>query len=270
MKLKDWYKENEGIFVERDLRFLIHRLLPHVQPVWGDVTLGEDECCRLQEVKEEYTKGVPLAYLLGVEEFFGIEFVVNRDVLIPRQETELIVERALFYSERAEMFRVLDVGCGCGTIAFAMRKKSAKPLFLTASDISWQALNVAADNRARLGVEVALIESDMFAAFKTKSFDMIVSNPPYVAAGLITGSLCYEPRLALDGGIEGMQYISHLIANARYYLKEGGYLLLEIGYDQREKTARCAEENGYTVQEWIRDYAGHWRGVVLREGEKHG
>lgn len=189
---------------------------------------------------EEAKKGVPLAYLLGESYFYGRRFKVTEDVLIPRPETEGLVERALALPWES----ALDLCTGSGVIAITLaleRKTLVKGL-----DISEKALGIAQENGAALGAAVEFFPSDLFSNVQG-SYDLIISNPPYVETGevlkLSVGK--WEPHLALDGGKEGLDLIKRIFDQAPHYLKEGGYLLLEIGENQAEATLQMAEECFY-------------------------
>jgi len=177
--------------------------------------------------------GEPIAYILGEREFFGLKFKVTPATLIPRPETELLVELAL--AHLPPQGRVLDLGTGSGAIALAIAH--ARPgAQVTAVDASAAALEVARQNAQGLGlVNVRCMHSDWFAALADERFDLIVSNPPYVAAGdthLAQGDLRFEPRTALTSGADGLDDIHRIIAGASAHLDTNGWVLLEHGYDQ--------------------------------------
>ncbi len=157
--------------------------------------------------------GEPLAYLTGEREFFSLPLHVSPEVLIPRPETELLVELTLAAIERLARPAVLDVGTGSGAIALAV-KRTRPDAQVTASDASAAALGVASANAARLALDVRFVESRWFAAFGAQVFDVIVSNPPYVRSAEVTGALAREPRLALDGGPDGLDAYRQLLADA--------------------------------------------------------
>ena len=157
--------------------------------------------------------GEPLAYLTGEREFFSLPLRVSPEVLIPRPETELLVELTLAAIEGLARPAVLDVGTGSGAIALAV-KRTRPDAQVTASDASAAALGVASANAARLALDVRFVESRWFAAFGAQVFDVIVSNPPYVRSAEVTGALAREPRLALDGGPDGLDAYRQLLADA--------------------------------------------------------
>lgn len=218
--------------------------------------------------------GEPLAYIVGEREFYGLMFKVTAATLIPRPETELLVELALqrippFSSGPAatlsrgrgwgEKFRVLDLGAGCGALALAIAH--ARPdVGVVAVDASIEALAVARENARRLNIEnVSLLQSDWFSAFDGQRFDLIVSNPPYIAEGdphLAQGDLRFEPRTALASGADGLADIRRIVAQAKAHLDPGGWLLFEHGYDQAAPSRELLRQAGFGEVFSARDLAG--------------
>jgi len=205
--------------------------------------------------------GVPVAYLLGEREFFGRPFRVTPDTLIPRPETELLVETALQRLAARSRAEVLDIGTGTGCIAITL--KLARPDWsLTAVDVSQGALTVARDNGERLGAEVAWQESDLFGALAGRRFDLIVGNPPYVAEDdthLAQGDLRFEPLGALASGPDGLDALRKIVKLAPTYLENSGWLILEHGWDQAEAVAGLLDDAGFVERFLIRDLAGQAR-----------
>jgi len=203
-------------------------------------------------------EGEPLAYILGEREFYGLELRVTPAVLIPRPETELLVELALARLPANAGVRVLDLGTGSGAIAVALAKRRPHAR-VTAVDVDYAALGVARANAKRHGVNVRFFCGDWFGALPGESFDLIVSNPPYVAAGdphLGMGDLCFEPQRALVGGADGLDCIRAIVTKAEAHLHSGAWLLFEHGYDQAEACRALLEAQGYEeVQSWP-DLAG--------------
>jgi release factor glutamine methyltransferase len=208
---------------------------------------------------ERRSSGEPLAYILGRREFYSLELEVGPDVLVPRPETELLVELALAQDLPAGA-GVLDLGTGSGAIALAL--KSQRPdLDLVAVDCSPAALAVAAGNGRRLGLAVRWRQSDWFGALAGSRFALIVSNPPYVASGdsHFDGPLRHEPRLALDGGASGLDACGAILAGAAAHLTAAGMLLFEHGCDQRAELIALAASHGFTVAALAEDLAGRPR-----------
>jgi release factor glutamine methyltransferase len=202
--------------------------------------------------------GEPIAYLTGEREFYGLALGVTRDVLIPRPETELLVEEVLAGIAGRAAPRVLDLGTGSGAIAVAIAH--ARPdAIVWGSDASAAALEVARGNAARHAVKVRFVNSDWFEGLGGERFDVVVSNPPYVASGdphLEQGDLRFEPDAALLGGPDGLDAIRHIAAAARAHLVPGGCLMFEHGYDQGAACVRILAGLGYSGIADRRDLAG--------------
>jgi len=221
---------------------------------------------RFAELLARRARGEPLAYLTGEREFFSLDFRVSPAVLVPRSETELLVDVALQAIAGLQRPAVLDLGTGSGAIALAI--KQARPdAAVTASDTSAAALAVAEGNAARVAVTVRFVESQWFAALAGQRFDVIVSNPPYVRSADVCGALEFEPRLALDGGADGLDAYRVLLAGAREHLEPRGALLLEHGHDQRAELSILAAALGWHVTAAHDDLAGRARVLALAWGE---
>ena len=180
---------------------------------------------------------IPLQYLTGSQEFMGLSFFVNENVLIPRQDTEILVEEAL--RALGSGMRVLDVCTGSGCILLSLLKLCAG-LEGTGTDLSEKALQVAGENARRLGVEASFVQGDLFEPVSGK-YDCIVSNPPYIASrevdALMEEVRDHEPRMALDGGEDGLYFYRKIAAQSPKYLNDRGRIFLEIGFDQGEAVA---------------------------------
>jgi len=193
--------------------------------------------------------GEPLAYIIGVKEFFGLSFGVSNAVLIPRPDTETVVQWALqtinALETDASTPHILDLGTGSGAIALAI-KSQAPQCLVTAIDASATALAQAARNGQQLGLDVTWRQSDWFASVDHLLFDVIVSNPPYIAANdPHLRDLRHEPLSALASGADGLDDLRHIIAHSGPYLREGGWLLLEHGYDQAKPVAELLKAAGF-------------------------
>ena len=209
----------------------------------------------------ERLKGVPLAYLLGHREFWSLKLKVTRDVLIPRPETELLVEWALELASRYDLESMLDLGTGSGAIALAVQH-DAPHLSVTASDVSESALRVARENAEDLGLPVEFVESSWFDALEQRRWALIASNPPYVAADdahLQKGDLRFEPSTALTDGGDGLSSIQEIVSKAPNHLEAGGWLLIEHGYDQAADVRSILELNGFSKVSLRNDLAGRPR-----------
>lgn len=231
--------------------------------VHGDRNVTEEELAQYKEMLEKRSAHIPLQQIIGRQSFMGLDFYVDENVLIPRQDTELLVEEAL--QELHDGMRILDMCTGSGCILLSLLKYSNDCEGIGA-DISEEALKVAERNRVQLGLEnAAFIRSDLFEAVEGK-FDLLVSNPPYICSDVIDTLMPevreHEPRQALDGSADGLHFYRRILAECRAYLKPGGMMLFEIGYDQGEAVKRLMEENGFLEVEVKKDYGGLDR-VVL-------
>lgn len=207
--------------------------------------------------------GRPIAYLLGTREFWSRPFKVSCDTLIPRPETELLVEQTLAILPKGRANRILDLGTGSGIIAITLLLERPEN-HLTAIELSGPALTIARENARCLGaLELTFLNGNWFEPLKPDdAFDVIVSNPPYIAENdphLAQGDLVHEPALALASGPDGLFAIRHIIAGAPSHLKPGGTLLLEHGFDQADEIARLMTNAGYRAIEQFKDLQGHTR-----------
>jgi release factor glutamine methyltransferase len=197
-----------------------------------ETPLGADAAATFAALAARRRAGEPIAYLVGERDFHAVTLHVTPDVLIPRPETELLVEFALEHLPRDGA--LLDLGTGSGAIALAVRHQRPN-VRVTAVDLSAAALAVARANAARIGLDVELLEGSWFGPLAGRSFDVIVSNPPYVAQGdrhLAEGDVRFEPIDALVSGVDGLDAIREIVAAAPRHLRPGGWMALEHGYDQ--------------------------------------
>lgn len=203
--------------------------------------------------------GEPVAYIVGVKEFWRSTFIVNEHVLIPRPETELLVETALSLFSKEQTIKVADLGAGSGAIALSLAQE--RPHWeIIATDISEQALAVAKRNREKLKIHtVQFYQGSWCDALPEENVDMIVSNPPYIAEGdahLQQGDLRFEPQSALMAAKNGLAAIQRIAQQAKRYLKAAGFLLIEHGYDQTNAVRGIFEKEGYRDIECFKDLAG--------------
>lgn len=210
--------------------------------------LAQDQVLSFRTLTIRRAHGEPVAYLTGKREFYSLDFSVTPAVLIPRPETELLVDLAFARIPLDLPCKVLDLGTGSGAIALTIAKH--RPLAdVIAVDFSADALMVAGKNAEQLNVSnVRIMEADWFEGLAGEKFDLIVSNPPYVAYGdphLVEGDLRFEPGIALTAGDEGLDCIRSIIASAPAHLAAGGALLLEHGYDQAETCRQLLDEAGF-------------------------
>ncbi|AQV00395.1 MULTISPECIES: peptide chain release factor N(5)-glutamine methyltransferase [Desulfococcus] len=242
-----------------------------------DQPLIPAELSRFKATIRRRVRREPVAYIVGEREFWSMPIAVTPDVLIPRPETECLVETALATlssgpgEHQGAPTGILELGTGSGAVVLALAAELKKAVF-TATDRSLRAIAVARRNARRFSLEprIRFFCGDWFACLRPQGlhFDMILSNPPYIPTAEIDRLqpevARYEPRGALDGGADGLTSIRAIIGRAHHYLRSGGYLLLEIGYDQKADIESLAGEHSTYVQlDFIRDYSGHDRVVRL-------
>lgn len=211
---------------------------------------------------------IPLQHITGEQEFMGYTFLVNPDVLIPRQDTETLTEEALKFTKPG--MKVLDMCTGSGCILISLMKK-CHGLTGTGCDISEKALKTARENGRRLQVEASWIQSDLFEQISER-FDLIVSNPPYIRTGVIEELQeevrLHDPWIALDGKKDGLYFYRRIIAESTGYIRDNGAMMFEIGHDQAEDVVRLMEEAGYTQIRVKKDLAGLDRVVTGRYNKR--
>ena len=226
--------------------------------VHGDREVSEEEVNRYKELLEVRAKRIPLQQILGVQEFMGLEFGVNEHVLIPRQDTEILVEEVL--KNLHDGMRILDMCTGSGCILISLLHFS-NDCSGVGADISTEALKVARDNAEKLLSEktAEFIHSNLFEKISGR-FEIIVSNPPYIRPDVIKTLMPevkeHEPMLALDGGADGLDFYREIVSTGKDYLTGGGMMFFEIGYDQGEDVKTLLEQAGFGDVNVVQDYAG--------------
>lgn len=250
------------------LAFLLDKdrtyILSHAEDSISDEQVG-----LFQEFIEARSQGEPTQYITGRQDFYGLEFEVTPDVLIPRPETELLVETALKLVSHENAISICDVGTGSGCIAITLVKQL--PLArAVALDVSSAALEISKRNAVRhlVNDRIEFLWSDCFASLDYQLFDLIVSNPPYVAEGamptLQREVRDFEPRVALTAGADGLDVIRRLVSEATTFLKRGGYLLFEIGFDQHAAVGEVIDSGVWELLDIHEDLQGIPRTVALR------
>lgn len=240
-----------------------------------DKPLGPEELARFKTLIKRRKDREPVAYITGSKGFWTLDLSVTPDVLIPRPDTECLVEAALRVLPATNPdgpLRVADLGTGSGAIILSLASERPDNLYYTV-DISEKALAVARKNKTANDIKasVAFIRGNWFSPFRQGPvFDLVVSNPPYIPSDDIQGLepeiTRYEPMLALDGDRDGLACIRKILAEAPAYLKDGGWLMMETGYDQKQAVISLAESAGcYGDIDYIRDAAGHDRVVTMRK-----
>lgn len=234
---------------------------------WPERDLTPETRSHFCNLVERRCAGEPIAYITGRREFWSLDLAVTRDTLIPRPETELLVELALQIMTEGRPMRVADIGTGTGAIALAIAGERPQST-VVASDISAAALQVARGNALRLGISnVEFRQGDLCGPLREEVFDIIVSNPPYVENDdphLTRGDVRFEPISALAAGPGGVDVINRLAPCARDHLAEGGWLLIEHGYDQAQEIRRLLSHYGYNEIISRRDGTGHERTISAR------
>lgn len=214
----------------------------------------------------------PLQYILKEWEFYGRTFKVAEGVLIPRSDTEILAEQCIILMKDFENPKILDIGTGSGAISVTLAKELPNSEVL-GLDISDEALKIAVENRELNGASnLKFLKSDVFQHVKEKNYDLIVSNPPYIPVEeyneLMPEVKQYEPRMALTDGGDGYYFYRKISEESMEYLKNGGYLAFEVGYNQGETVSQLMEKNGFRIEGRIVDYAGIERVIIGRKEEK--
>ena len=230
----------------------------------GHCALTEEQEKAFDALCDRRAAREPLQYILGETEFMGLTFHVEPGVLIPRADTEILVEKALAWMKPGA--RVLDIGTGSGAIAVSLAKLGRQAQ-VTAVDVSDRALEIARRNAERNGAAVEFVKSDCFSALKGRKYDMIVSNPPYISEDEMRGlmpEVVREPELALFGGADGLDFYRRISREAPEYLNEGGCLLFEIGWLQKDAVSALVKAHiGEPFA--LRDYGQNWRVVGAKK-----
>ncbi|MDO8844566.1 MAG: peptide chain release factor N(5)-glutamine methyltransferase [Methylicorpusculum sp.] len=229
---------------------------------WPEREVSGEQADCFDHLVGKRSEGIPIAYLTGQREFWSRDFAVNPDVLIPRPETELLIEVALTLIPQIQPFNVIDLGTGSGIIAITLAAE--RPLIeVTAVDASCGALKVAQSNaRTHQTENITFIQSHWFDQIKDRAFDLVVSNPPYIAPEdphLLTGDVRFEPQNALIAANRGLGDIEQIAGNARKHLQPQGHLLIEHGYNQHNEVQTIFREFHFQNIQTFRDLSGHPR-----------
>ena len=256
---------------EREARLLLAYVMGINHQELIKYTEIEDEIyAKFLVVLEKRCQGIPYAYIVGHKEFMKLDFIVNSNVLIPREDTEILVQKIIDISKtiNKEKIKILDLCTGSGCIAISLAKYIENAQ-VTGADISSEALNIAKENAKINDVKVTFVKSDIFGSIDGK-FDIIVSNPPYIKTKVINDLQKEvkenEPFIALDGGEDGRSFYKNIIDNAKKYLVDDGVIAFEIGYDQRVEVEKLLAEGMYKNIESFKDYSGNDRVVIAYGG----
>ena len=233
-------------------------------PFVTDISASQEQ--EIMQAVSKRLEHIPIAYIFGKTEFFGREFQVDSNVLIPRMDTEVLVERLVHDIKQSQKeLSVLDIGTGSGAIAITVKKETNAKVF--AVDVSEKALEVAKQNAKKLEADVLFIQSDLFESVSDLKVDIVVSNPPYIETDVVQTLdkevVSNEPILALDGGTDGLDFYRRIIKDAKQHLNAGGKVYFEIGYNQAESVSKLLEKD-YEDIEVIKDYEGNDRVVIAK------
>ncbi len=228
---------------------------------WPDQTLNSAQHESFLRLLTQRQGNYPIAYLTGYQEFWSLNLIVTPDVLIPRADTELLVETALEKIAKLEKPKILELGTGSGAIALALATERPDS-DITATDLSAEALEVAEKNKQNLSISnISNIQSNWFQSIPSNTFDLIVSNPPYIdpTDEHLMGAIRHEPIQALTSDNNGLSDLEHIASNAQRFLNSGGWLILEHGYDQGELVSNILAKAAYQQINCLSDLSGNDR-----------
>ncbi len=250
------------------LQFILNKPRQYLL-VYDNETVGLRHEVNYFKAIKKLIKGIPIQHITHMQEFMKMNFYVDENVLIPRQDTEVLVEEVISIANKINAKKILDLCTGSGAIAVSLAKYIEKSK-ITAVDISKKALNIAKINAKNNEVEnqITFIESDLFKNIPKGKYDIIVSNPPYIKKDIIrtlNKDVQKEPKIALDGGYDGLEFYRKIIYKAYEYLKFNGYLCLEIGYDQKKEVIELIEnEEKYINTYSKKDLYGNDRVIITK------
>lgn len=240
--------------------------------IYDNETLTKNQEDKFFNGISKLSKGVPIEHITHNKEFMKLDFFVDENVLIPRQDTEVLVEEVIKIAQKIKARKILDLCTGSGAIAISLAKYLPNTE-ITALDISYKVLEVAKLNAKTNKVEnqITFIESNLFENLPKEKYDIIVSNPPYIKQDIIKEldkEVQKEPHIALDGGKDGLDFYRKIIDSGYEYLKYGGYLCLEIGYDQKEEVMNLLDDNGQYINKiCIKDLYDNDRVIIAKVGD---
>ncbi len=253
------------------MQFMLGKTRQYIM-VYDEKRLTREQEERYFKNVEKLIKGIPLQHITHQQEFMKMNFYVNKDVLIPRPDTEILVEEVIQIAQKIRAKKILDLCTGSGAIAISLAKY-IQDSQITATDISNKALEIAQKNAKNNQVEnqIAFLSSNLWEELPKEKYDMIVSNPPYIKREIIKSleeEVQKEPLMALDGGWDGLDFYRKIVKQAYEYLKYGGYLCLEIGYDQKIDVIELIEqEEKYTDTYGKKDLYGNDRIIITKVGD---
>ena len=253
------------------MQFILNQTRQYIM-VYDEKKLTQEQEKKYFKAVEQLVKGIPLQYITHRQEFMKMDFYVNENVLIPRPDTEVLVEEVIQIAKKINAKKILDLCTGSGAIAVSLAKY-IKDSQITATDISEEALKIAKRNAKKNQVDkqIAFLPSDLFEDLPKEKYDIIVSNPPYIKKEIIKmldKEVQKEPHIALDGGYDGLDFYRKIIHQAYEFLKYKGYLCLEIGYDQKIDVIELVEqEEKYIDTYGKKDLYGNDRVIVTKVGD---
>lgn len=264
----------DNVIVTRELLAFVLGVEKQYLVIHLEDELNAEDYIKFKENINKLINGMPLQYITNNQEFMGLNFFVNENVLIPQPDTEIIVEETLKKCKELLLkngkIKILDLCTGSGAIAVSLSIFLGDEAEVFASDISTKALEVAKYNNGKNNTNVRFIESNLFKNIQEQKFNIIVSNPPYIRSDVInklSKQVQNEPHLALDGGEDGLKFYKKIIEQSCNYI-ENGYLILEIGYDQKEDVENLLKENkNYSEIKTIQDLSGNDRCVIAKVGK---
>ena len=213
----------------------------------------------------ERAKSKPIAHIIKKKDFWNYEFVVNKDVLIPRPDTEVLIEQVLELTKNKNKLKILDIGTGSGCILISILRER-KNFFGTGIDVSNKSLKISKINSHKLGVNnrLRLLKSNI-DNFSLGKYDLVISNPPYIKKNdlkCLDKDINFEPKQALDGGFDGLSEMRKVVSKSSKLIKRKGYLILEIGFDQKNKVKEILQNNGFYIKKIAKDLSNHDRCIV--------
>lgn len=264
----------DNVIITRELLAFVLGVEKQYLVIHLDDELNAEDYIKFKENINKLINGKPLQYITNNQDFMGLNFFVNENVLIPQPDTEIIVEETLKKCKELLLknvkIKILDLCTGSGAIAVSLSIFLGDEAEVFASDISTKALEVAKYNNGKNNTNVRFIESNLFENIQEQKFNIIVSNPPYIRSDVInklSKQVQNEPHLALDGGEDGLKFYKKIIEQACNYI-ENGYLILEIGYDQKEDVENLLKENkNYSEIKTIQDFSGNDRCTIAKVGK---
>lgn len=261
----------DNVIITRELLAFVLGVEKQYLVIHLEDELNAEDYIKFKKYIKELINGKPLQYITNNQEFMGLNFFVNENVLIPQPDTEIIVEETLKKCkellQKNAQIKILDLCTGSGAIAVSLANFLGDKIEIFASDISAKALEVAKYNNEKNNTNVRFIESDLFEDIQEQKFNIIVSNPPYIRSNVInelSKQVQNEPHLALDGGEDGLEFYKKIIEQSCNHIKNG-YLILEIGYDQKADVENMLKDNkNYSEIKTIQDLSGNDRCVVAK------